>query len=180
MNKIFLDLDMTLNSMSFDWCTSLGIKPKDVLYYGWIRDALGPNAEAWWAVPGVYSIITPLPGSQPFVAALAEFCKVYIVTHTHSNQNPVEKDLWIDKYFSPYITDIIHASEKFYHTKDSILVDDCPRHIHDHIRHNDCPGVLFNFRNEYGWTRPLLADDRLIMASSYDSVLDIVKLCYLS
>lgn len=173
MKEIFLDLDMTLNSMSYDWCTSLGIKPKDVLYYGWIRDALGLEAEAWWAQPGIYNVITPLPGSQPFVNYLANHFKVNIITHTHSNQDPKEKELWIDKHFGSSIAKVIHAHEKFHYTAGSILVDDCPRHVYDHIRTNNSIGVLFNHRNDYGWSRPLLIDDKnLVLASSYTEILE--------
>lgn len=179
MQDIFLDLDMTLNSMSFDWCTSLGIMPKDVLYYGWIRDAFGPNAEAWWATPGIYNVITPLPGAEKFVENLAKNFRVRIITHTHKSQNPKEKEDWISKHFRHNVFSVIHASEKFHFTSDSILVDDCPRHIHDHIRHNDSIGILFNYKNAYGWSIPLLKDDRLVMASSYEAVLDIVNLSYL-
>lgn len=172
--RIFVDLDMTLNSMSFDWCCHLGIQPEDVLYYGWIRDAYGPDAEAWWAQPGIYNIIKPLPGAVEFIATLAKVYEIVIITHTHKNQNPIEKEDWVEKYFLG-IKDIIHAKDKYHHTKGSILIDDNPRHIYDHARLNGDKGILFNYQRRYGWAKPLTLLKNVYLAPSYEDVLEILQ-----
>jgi 5'(3')-deoxyribonucleotidase len=174
MNKIFLDLDMTLNDMSYVWCRHLGIKPLDVEYFGWVRDAIGLEADAWWAQPGVYDNILPLPGSQEFVNKLQHTFEVKIITHTHGGQNPSEKDKWIKTYFGLSKEDIIHAGEKWHHTRGAILVDDCPRHVLDHMRINDGKGIIFNHNFDYGWAKPLKSPVQVI--SSYKELYNAVSL----
>ena len=172
--KIFVDLDMTLNSMSFDWCLHLGIQPEDVLYYGWIRDAYGPHAEAWWAQPGIYDIIKPLPGAKDFLDTLATTHSITIITHTHDNQNPREKEAWVDEHFTN-IEDIVHAKDKYHYTKGSILIDDNPRHIYDHARLNRNKGILFNYQRRYGWAKPLTLLQNVYLAPSYEFTLQIIQ-----
>jgi len=155
MRKIFIDLDMTLNDMSYVWCRHLGIKPLEVEYFGWIRDALGCEADAWWAQPGVYDKILPLPGSRKFISKLRNLFDVRIITHTHRGQNPIEKDKWIKTYFDIDKTSVIHAGKKWEHTKGSILIDDCPRNVLDHIRINNDKGIIFNHNFDYGWAKRL-------------------------
>lgn len=153
--KVCLDLDMTLNDMSFVWCKHLGISPSDVLYYGWIRDALGKEADAWWAHPDAYNKIGPLMGADLFIRNLfKDGHDVFIVTHTHGGQIESIKDAWVKKYFGG--VPVIHSgTDKTIHTKDAFLLDDCPRHVYDHIRTNHgCTGAIFNWAGAYGWSRP--------------------------
>lgn len=167
--KICLDLDMTLNDMSFVWCNHLGIKPSQVEYFGWIRDAIGIEADRWWANPTCYEAIKPLPGAVDFIVDLGlarhDIC---IITHTHGGQVAEIKDEWIRKYL-PSAIKIIHSGEKYLHTNDCFLLDDCPRHIYDHMRHNPgSKGAIFNYKSQYGWAKSFNVPIQVPVVTSYE------------
>lgn len=177
--KVCLDLDMTLNDMGFTWCNYLGIKPYQIQYFGWVRDAMGIEADSWWTHPSCYDLIKPLPGAVQFVADL-QFAghEVWIITHTHGGQIAEIKDEWIRKYL-PKFVGIIHSGEKYKHTEGAFLLDDCPRHVYDHMRHNHgSKGAIFNFNGQYGWARAFNVPLQVPVVTEYSEVLELLNKIY--
>jgi 5'(3')-deoxyribonucleotidase len=174
--KVCLDLDMTLNDMSFTWCNYLGIKPFQVEYFGWIRDAIGIEADQWWTHPSCYDTIKPLPGASEFIGNLAfaghDIC---IITHTHNGQVAEIKDEWIKKYL-PAGLEIIHSGEKYLHTGNCFLLDDCPRHIYDHMRYNHgSTGAIFNYEGQYGWAKSFNVPMQVPVVTGYEEAYNLVS-----
>lgn len=69
---------------------------------------------------------------------------------------------------------IIHTNEKYLHTRNTILVDDSPKNIIQHIEKNIVPGIVFNLG--YGWNKDLKEDNKLIFrGNSYNETFDIIS-----
>lgn len=69
---------------------------------------------------------------------------------------------------------IIHTNEKHLHTRNTILVDDSPKNIIQHIEKNIVPGIVFDLG--YGWNKDLKEDNKLIFrGNSYNETFDIIS-----
>lgn len=69
---------------------------------------------------------------------------------------------------------IIHTNEKHLHTRNTILVDDSPKNIIQHIEKNIVPGIVFDLG--YGWNKDLKEDNELIFrGNSYNETFDIIS-----
>lgn len=178
--RIALDLDMTLNNMAYTW--EIWIQQNinenffldQVRYFGYIRDAYGKDADAYWKDPAAYDTIMPLPYAQATVRLLKYEHEVFILTHTPEGQSSEVKDAWIRRHFGDLR--IIHSGTKHHHTDGCVLVDDNPAHVQRHIRHNPlCHGIVFNHEGHYGWAEPLLDGPRVTMVQDYEQLLKQIR-----
>jgi len=179
--RVALDLDMTLNNMAYTWLTWLraDIAPEltmdKIRYFGYIRDAYGKEADAYWKDPSCYIDIQPLHGAIELIKGLHE-CKhePFILTHTPEGQSAQVKVHWIHKHFGDI--EVIHSGQKHHHTDGCILVDDHPGHIQRHVRHNKgCHGIVYNDHGRYGWAFPLTDHPHVHTAGTLFQVLNLIQ-----
>lgn len=176
--KIILDYDATLVDLMGPWLNQLkwthkvNLTTKDVKYFGWLRDALGHNADDFWRTPGVYDIVHPLPLAQEFVNKLFQMgYEVEVCSSSHEAMFE-EKEAHCKKLFGLKMT---HSHAKHELTEGCILVDDCPRHIHAHTRENRTNlGLIFNHKGQYGWAKPLVPHRYVRVVKTYRQIINLI------
>jgi len=178
--RIALDLDMTLNTMAYTWIKWLKANIDDnitlshVRYHGFIRDAYGKVADAYWKDPACYDEITLLDGASDFLAWAQSKYECIIITHTPPGQQSEIKDAWIAKHIGDI--KVIHTDQKHRHSQGCMLIDDHPGHIQRHVRHNEnCHGIVFNHQGRYGWAHALTCHPRVDTACTYDQLKIIIS-----
>lgn len=85
------------------------------------------------------------------VAELKQITNVQIVTATGSDELVKLKDKMLTEAFGEI--EIIHAKDKSIYTKNTILIDHAPQNIQCHVESNRNPGLLFDYKGEFGWTK---------------------------
>lgn len=177
--KIILDYDSTLVDLMGPWIGWLkreygvSVSTKDIKYFGWLKDAFGDKADDFWRTPGVYDTVVPLPGAQDFVSFLLRMgYDVSVVSASHPDMY-VEKEIHCAKYFG---LDMKHSHSKHELTKDALLIDDCPAHVHEHVRVNPgCWAFLFNYMGSYGWAKPLITSYHVRTVMGYNHIINLIK-----
>lgn len=157
--KIFLDFDSTLNNIVNPWLDWIYDKfgervlSEELTSYDFLERKFGYHATTFWKTPGVYDKVQPLFGALEFVESLRQMNvdEIKIITSSPEGMQD-EKNSYLKRVFGFDSCDVIHSFEKFKHTSNSILVDDYDKHILTHISNNKSPGILFNFKNKYGWS----------------------------
>ena len=178
--RVALDLDMTLNDRAYTWMRWIkdNIDPAaslaKVKYFGYLRDAYGKEADAYWKDPKAYAEIRPLVDAIYFVGQLQLRYEVFILTHTPEGQSSEVKDTWIRDNFGQI--KIVHSGHKHHHTDGCVLIDDHPGHVQRHVRHNkNCYGIVFNHKGLYGWAYPLTDHPRVKFAMNYPDAFNIIE-----
>lgn len=160
--RVYLDMDNTLVDLADGWVKWLkkkniaNITSKDILNWDWISENFGNKSNDYWKTPGIYERdILPIPGSITFVAALQKiYGKDDVVIISNSARNMIaEKTDYAVKHFKVDSGNILHVEHKSQYTFDGVLIDDAPHNIINHIKQNQVPGLLFNYRNRWGWAK---------------------------
>ncbi len=195
--KISLDLDDTLVPFAKNWLKWI-YKEKisnhlysleDVKNYSWFYDVFGEKANDYFTSDPkqCYENMNPFPGSQIFYLFCIENFDVDIVTHADHKKSEIAKKEFIKKWFGKNckIKFVKKLQDKYEQTKNSILIDDYPLHIINHITYNKKPAILFNNKNRNGWGhiedyKPLIEDlkpnmDLFYYATDYVECINILE-----
>jgi hypothetical protein len=168
--KIYLDYDGTLCDLPFiwiDWVNKTFDKNftlQDVIHYDYIANVLGDSANKMWRTKGCYTNVTPFFKSQFFVDQLKiRFGEenVKIITCSPPGMEK-EKDEHIKYFYNIDMENVVHTCDKYLYTHDGILIDDAKHHIINHINENNQYGILFDYNEQYGWSK-LNPDDYKLM-----------------
>lgn len=187
MATIYCDYDSFLNDLNFAWIAWIEerfgrkVTLPQIFCWDWLRKEFGPEADEFWQTPGNYRLVSPLPGAQSFVKDLQRKYgrrNVKVLTCSPECMKD-EKDRHIREHFDIAPGDIIHASVKWPHTKDGVLLDDNKSHVLAHTANNGRLGVLFDHGGNYGWTKLDPEDnahpDLVKVARSYDEIKQILR-----
>lgn len=163
MKKVFIDYDSTLVNLAESWCKWIftnydkRITTKDILYWTWIENTFGKEADDFFKDYRIYAdnVVKPTKNSQKFVDdVISMYGKsyVYIITSSYPGTEKAKKDhilrnYNIDKY------NIINSYQKHEYTKDSVLIDDNINTIKEHCFKNKTIGVVFDKGGNYGWSK---------------------------
>jgi len=181
--KIFVDYDSTLVDLIDGWLKWIKkthghkIKTEQITEWNWLSNTHGEAMNDYWKINGVYNRdVKPISGAVMFMDALRNLYgeeSVFIISASHCGMEN-EKAEHAKKHFGIDPGYFMHKHEKYRYTSDGILIDDAPHYIAQHIRANEKPGILFNYRNRYGWAY-LPGNPLLMRASSYAEALQQVN-----
>ena len=157
--KVYVDLDSTLVDLMSEWIKWLNdekfikIKTQNILHWEYLSEKYGEHVNDFWKQKGIYNNIKPINGSIEFMYILK---KMYgkenvVVISKCVKSNQEEKVKYSEKIFGVLPNNFINASDKWQFTSDGILIDDAPHNVIDHVKRNNKPAILFNYRNRYGW-----------------------------
>ena len=163
IRRVYVDYDDTLNNLNHAWMAwieqKFGVKltTEMITSYDYVKNTLGDSACDFWRTPGNYrQFISLHPGAAKFFWSLqCLFGKdnVFVLTSTPSKEVEIEKTEVASSQLEIPPEMVVHASDKWVHTKDSLIVDDWPVHIINHIDKNRRPGILFDRAGRYGWSK---------------------------
>jgi len=132
---------------------------KKAIEYYHFDNHYGPGFARYWAenAEQVYRQSRPFPGAIAFVHNLRVHFRVVLVTRSLSEEMAKAKELHAKQIFGFKPADIKHVFDLSKHgvTKEMLHVDDSMEHVLEHVKHNAMPAVLFNFRRQHGWARPV-------------------------
>ncbi len=163
--KLALDLDDVLCDFVGTWCQWLfteGISDRlltraDIDTYDFFHKNFGRKAHDFFLVnpQNLYeNMVTPFSGSHDFVEwAKTEFDDITVLTHCQQKDAKAAKTKFIKEQFG---LDKIKFSggSREKHTfldTDTILVDDYPHNVLQHVAFNDAHGICFNRNGVNGW-----------------------------
>ena len=194
--KVKVDLDDTLCSFCEPWCDWLYINKftdrllelKDITSYDFFSKNYGEEARKFFLTDPHFlygTIIKPFTGAKEFFSSISKKHDVEIVTLATKQDTKDAKIKFVQEHFNTdKIKFIEKLNEKYIYTKDSILIDDYPVHIFNHIKHNKKGGIIFN-KNNNGWSKLSnhhdIVDDLIIkssdlfVSSNYDSLEWLIK-----
>ena len=157
MKKIFIDYDTTL--VNFQEVLTQKINTIEGTYFsplelsreGNLSDIKKKN-RALYAEQNIYIDIVPFNGAIQFLNDVKLLG--YNIILLTGNANKVQmnhKNNHIKKYFNDIFDDIIHVDKNIKHkyTKNSIFIDDCYDNVINHIKENQCMGIVFNYKEYY-------------------------------
>jgi 5'(3')-deoxyribonucleotidase len=146
---------------------------KEVNYYEFWSDKY-PLVQSVWKDIEEYKKCEPKKGAIEFFKKLKYITNgnVNIITASHPDLDYAEKDKMIREIFGN--VNIIHSSNKFNHTKQSILIDDHLKHIEEHVKYNQYPAIIFD--DNYGWNQKFIENqtDLITRAKNYNHALEQV------
>jgi 5'(3')-deoxyribonucleotidase len=157
--KVFLDFDNTLVDLAQGWLDWLAkekyikVTTKHIKEWDWLSKTYGEHVNEYWKTPNIYDDIIPIPGSITFVEALKRiYGRENILIISNSAKNMIdEKTIFAEKYFKILPTNVLHVADKWKYTSEGVLIDDAPHNVIDHVKANQTPAILFNYRNKWGW-----------------------------
>jgi len=189
--KIYVDYDTTLVNLIDPWVEwinerySVNISSADINRWYYLGEVFGREADDFWRSDRYNhytdkDILLPFDGAVDFLHALqSKFGKesVFIISSTKDHHKE-EKIEHATHYFGISPKQFIPiAKSKFEVTGNSILIDDYPLHVMEHIKHNKQKGIVFNYKNRFGWCRECnyelddtLTDYMDILDNSYFSI----------
>jgi FMN phosphatase YigB (HAD superfamily) len=176
VDKIFIDYDSTL--VDFQDVMTRQINQRENTTYtsydmsrGYYIEVKKRNKDLFTDL-NIYEEVKPLEGAIKFLDDIKELeYEIVLITANSSDKQKAFKEKHIEQYFENSFDDIIHTSDKFKYTKDSILIDDSYANILEHIQHNNAIGVLFNYEKNYINTKQLdLNISNLYHMDSFDEV----------
>lgn len=154
MKKIYLDFDGVLcNSLDLweEWIgKTFNTRNVKSEYWSDMTDRYGDLALIFWKEgSNVYELSDPFDYATNFVDSLLQY-DLKIITRTFPGMHN-EKVKWFQRYL-PQINPVniisVNGNKNSY-TVGGILIDDGFHNIADHVSHNSCPGILFNYQNKY-------------------------------
>lgn len=167
--RVYVDYDSTLNNLTEAWLQwivehyGVTITLEEINSYHYIGEKLGRQVNDFWKTPGNYSMYVDLyPGALEFFLTLQKIFgrdNVFILTSTPTKDVRGEKSELASMQLGITQDMVIHACDKWVHTKDSLIIDDYPAHILDHVKINRAPAVLFDRFGLYGWSKLKNYDD---------------------
>ena len=172
--KVYIDYDSVLNDMCHAWIVWLNEKYgtthhlRDVDDWEWFRN-LEHDAFYWFRDGVAFKRIIPLPESKEFMKYVKKEFDAQILTAS-SSMMIKHKDNHIKKYFGKQ--NVIHHKEKFEYVEvdiPCILVDDNPHNCEAWVKAGGV-AILFNYNDEYNYSREVVTHDRLFKATSYTAV----------
>jgi FMN phosphatase YigB (HAD superfamily) len=181
VDKIFIDYDSTL--VDFQDVMTRQINQRENTTYtsydmsrGYYTEVKKRNKDLFTDL-NIYEEVKPLDGAIKFLDDIKELeYEIVLITANSSNKQKAFKEKHIEKYFQSSFDDIIHTSDKFKYTKDSILIDDSYENIINHINYNNSIGVLFNYEKNYINTKQLdLNIANLYHMDSFDEVYSFIN-----
>ncbi len=199
-NKIFVDYDTTLVNLIDPWVQwinrkyNVNISSNDINRWYFLGEVFGKEADDFWRSEQ-YNHYTDKDIFRPYDGAVDFFHKlekqygrenVFIVSSTRDHHKE-EKIKHAQHYFDIEIEQFISVSkEKYALTKDGVLIDDYPLHVMEHIHFNKQKGIVFNYRDSFGWCKQanysldktltnflhVTEDENFLIATSYQEILE--------
>ncbi|MCK5537649.1 MAG: hypothetical protein KAI79_12540 [Bacteroidales bacterium] len=198
--KIFVDYDTTLVNLIDPWVAWINekydveITSHDINRWYFLGEVFGKEADDFWRSKKYNhytnkDIFLPYEGSVEFFQTIQKKFgveNVYIVSSTKDHHKE-EKIKHAQHYFNINKEQFIPVSkEKHTITQDGILIDDYPLHVMEHIEYNKQKGIVFNFKNRFGWCQesnfPLdstltkfmhtVEDGKFSIATSYQEIIE--------
>lgn len=163
--KLFIDLDDTLCTFAKPWCewlhknghTTKELSTKDVITYDFITRYCGSGADQFYLSDPDHmyeNVLNPLKDSREFFAWCNDNFDTHILSFAPTKVAQKAKTNFIQKHFkTDKVKFAIDLHDKCKFTKNSILLDDYPINIVNHIKENDCHGIVYNHNRENAWTK---------------------------
>ena len=198
--KIFVDYDTTLVNLIDSWVAwinkkyDVDITSNDINRWYFLGEVFGKEADDFWRSEKYNhyidkDIIQPYNGAVEFFHTLQDrfgVKNIFIVSSTR-NHHKDEKIKHAQHYFDIDKDQFIVVNkEKYNTTKDGIIIDDYPLHVMEHIQYNKQKGIVFNWKNSFGWAKEsnyvldktltkflhVTKDDKFSIMSSYQDILE--------
>lgn len=183
--KLFIDYDTTLVNLIdpwVDWINKkyhVNILASDINRWYYLSEVFGEEANDFWKSEK-YNHYTDRDIYQPYEGAIDFFHKVqkmfgqdnvYIISSSRDH-HVKEKIQHAKHYFDCNEKNFIPVKRsKFGLTKEGILIDDYPLHVMEHIHYNNQHGIVFNFKNRFGWCR----ESNYLLDITLNNFLDVTK-----
>jgi len=144
------------------------LTPADITYWNFYGENY-PKIVNTWGDFSFYQKGEFINGDIDFINTLKDMgFEVQIVTASFPSIAAEKDEMIYDRYGD---IRIIHEKNKSIVTKDSILIDDGPHNIRDHILTNNQPAVIVD--NGFGWTEHF--DSHLVRrAASFSDIIESV------
>jgi len=184
MNKIFVDLDNTLNDFLFKWieyCNetfSKNYSVKDVKSWEGIFELYkNKNKILNFFNLKIYenNIVKPLQNSDLFLKELKKANREIIIITDTPERHKKEKGEWIERYFGNFIDDVIFSNKDKYKyiSENDIFIDDNPHHIKtSKSKYN----YLFNYKMQYDYIFEVNLDNKCKIVKDYDEILNDLQI----
>jgi len=171
MLKLALDLDSTLCNFTDAWLQWIqfnfyptmeypnlnALSNKNITSYQWPVRAFGEKVRDFYIKDPLQTYrewVKPIKQSKEFVDWCDMFFDVHILTHSSTEGTNEAKTEFVKKHFGNIKVEFFDSLEdKYLHLKDSILVDDYPLHCILNTARNKQDSIIFDHRNEYGWSK---------------------------
>lgn len=164
--KIVLDLDDTLCSFCEpwgEWVYLEGISDRivsleEISSYSYFYETFGDRATHFYEHDPLKTYThfqKPFEGSHEFLEWCQEmFDDVSICSHAESDEACEAKKWFVKKHFN--FDNIVFSgrgkSKSYFTDKDSILIDDHPYNLIQHLHQHKAPVICFNKGNRNGWS----------------------------
>lgn len=188
ISKIYCDLDSTLcnfleyvcNRINKMYGLAIELYPEMIDRYDYFQLEFGDQIKSVWSTSGIYdNHIQPYTDAPEFIANLRNLVggnNIIIIT-----SGPIEvqeeKTRFCKNNFG--ISNVIHASTKWPHCVDGIIVDDYHKHIDEFTLNLDREAILFNYDDSLPYVSNgllyITRKELVKYCTSYNDILEEIK-----